>query len=729
VARAWRAAIGSTRRCAAAAVRGSCATLVMAGVAQAITTTVAHPFLGVTHTRITTTVPRQLSMNLIEVDLDVQGIGFVVTPSNGATAGETIGKTTRQFAAEAKTQVAVNGGFSAWESGANYRVEGLAADRGTVYSDFQEFRTFALNVSADNVATIVRSISGTGTARTPDVPLYNVLPGEARLLRNGTIIQYANETLHPRTGVGLSADARRLYLMTVDGRNSGHSLGVTRPELADFMRMFGSVDAINLDGGGSTTLVFSDPTPRIVNVPVGVNDVPGTERTVGSNFGVVALPVPPPAAVTVDVASGTHTQASMGHPLFVSTTSLAKTGAGTLVLDRANVFAGATTVHGGTLRIENSRALAGSAVTVLGGATLEVANGLAMAGPGIAVAGGTLVAGRLEIGGTAGCRVVTVNGGAVAAAPDLVINAGGIASFAGATQAVALGSLAVDLSAGGGRLDIGSARVDIARGFSAADIVAGLTAGYDGGSWDGSTGIVSTTAANRLLSVGWRDDGNGSGSIALAYPGDCNLDGLFDMLDIVDFTSAGRFNSGEAATWSEGDFNYDGRVDLLDVAGAVSAGGYGAGAVTPPVLTAMAAVPEPSARLQLCAGLAGVAAMIVLGRRASVASRFADGGHAERLEHPVGDESVAAGVEVDTVRRQQPPVRLLVLVRCKVRDEEPSEIDESRVEIVGHRAGDLGVIVEHRVERIRPGRLLPDHAGRAENHPGAAGPDPSDETP
>lgn len=94
------------------------------------------------------------------------------------------------------------------------------------------------------------------------------------------IVQYANESLQPRTAVGLSADETRLYLMTIDGRNTGHSLGVTRPELADLMRLNGVHNAINLDGGGSTTLLFSDPTPRLVNVPVGVNDVPGTERIV-----------------------------------------------------------------------------------------------------------------------------------------------------------------------------------------------------------------------------------------------------------------------------------------------------------------------------------------------------------------------------------------------------------------------------------------------------------------
>ena len=49
-------------------------------------------------------------------------------------------------------------------------------------------------------------------------------------------------------------------------------------------------DAINLDGGGSTTLCMSDPVPRAVSVPVGLNGTPGTLRPVGSNLAIFAPP-------------------------------------------------------------------------------------------------------------------------------------------------------------------------------------------------------------------------------------------------------------------------------------------------------------------------------------------------------------------------------------------------------------------------------------------------------
>ena len=48
-------------------------------------------------------------------------------------------------------------------------------------------------------------------------------------------------------------------LVVVDGRRRGYSDGMTLRELADLMRGLGARDAINLDGGGSTTLVYADP--------------------------------------------------------------------------------------------------------------------------------------------------------------------------------------------------------------------------------------------------------------------------------------------------------------------------------------------------------------------------------------------------------------------------------------------------------------------------------------
>jgi len=68
---------------------------------------------------------------------------------------------------------------------------------------------------------------------------------------------------HPRTAAGISRDSTRLYLVAVDGRQP-NSVGMSLTELADFMLKLGVYNAINLDGGGSTTMVVDG---KIVNSP------------------------------------------------------------------------------------------------------------------------------------------------------------------------------------------------------------------------------------------------------------------------------------------------------------------------------------------------------------------------------------------------------------------------------------------------------------------------------
>jgi exopolysaccharide biosynthesis protein len=71
---------------------------------------------------------------------------------------------------------------------------------------------------------------------------------------------------HPRSAVGLSADARTLFIVAVDGRQENHSRGVTLAELANIFIQFGAHNAINLDGGGSTSLVLKDPGSGVFSI-------------------------------------------------------------------------------------------------------------------------------------------------------------------------------------------------------------------------------------------------------------------------------------------------------------------------------------------------------------------------------------------------------------------------------------------------------------------------------
>ncbi len=113
-------------------------------------------------------------------------------------------------------------------------------------------------------------------------PLEEGLGGGPRLVRDGEVsIEHEQESLgrkfvderHPRTAIGFAENQETLFLITVDGRQPGYSEGMTLPELADFMCFklaehtnsgTNAYQALNLDGGGSTTMVIQQ---QVVNRP------------------------------------------------------------------------------------------------------------------------------------------------------------------------------------------------------------------------------------------------------------------------------------------------------------------------------------------------------------------------------------------------------------------------------------------------------------------------------
>ena len=106
-----------------------------------------------------------------------------------------------------------------------------------------------------------------------------------------------NTIAHPRTAVGIDADGRRLLILVVDGRSSA-SRGYTMVELADMMTALGAENAINLDGGGSSTMYTRTGTGAmgIVNEP---SD--GSERLVPNALGVVYHAELPPVVPILPV--------------------------------------------------------------------------------------------------------------------------------------------------------------------------------------------------------------------------------------------------------------------------------------------------------------------------------------------------------------------------------------------------------------------------------------------
>lgn len=97
--------------------------------------------------------------------------------------------------------------------------------------------------------------------------------GGPALLNAGKMTAFRSTPVrHPRSAIGWSRDA--IYLVQVDGRQRDLSVGMTLQELAERMRMIGCEEALNLDGGGSSTIWMMG---QVVNSPC-----EGAERPMGN---------------------------------------------------------------------------------------------------------------------------------------------------------------------------------------------------------------------------------------------------------------------------------------------------------------------------------------------------------------------------------------------------------------------------------------------------------------
>ena len=101
---------------------------------------------------------------------------------------------------------------------------------------------------------------------------YSVLGAGPRLIKSGRIsVTHLQEQMsenfatdrHPRTAIGKTADGK-LLMVTVDGRQPKISVGMSLYSVAELLLELNAIDAINLDGGGSTTMVVKQ---KIVNRP------------------------------------------------------------------------------------------------------------------------------------------------------------------------------------------------------------------------------------------------------------------------------------------------------------------------------------------------------------------------------------------------------------------------------------------------------------------------------
>ena len=124
----------------------------------------------------------------------------------------------------------------------------------------------------------------------------NVFCGSPRLIVDGKIdIAVPNDLdseSHPRTAIGIMPDKTTVYLLVVDGRRYTYSNGMYLQILAEMFQALGCEQALNLDGGGSSTFIVAQEgeygDPERMDVRNWPNDGGGTERLLHNGLAIIA---------------------------------------------------------------------------------------------------------------------------------------------------------------------------------------------------------------------------------------------------------------------------------------------------------------------------------------------------------------------------------------------------------------------------------------------------------
>ncbi|HEV8147470.1 MAG TPA: phosphodiester glycosidase family protein [Bryobacteraceae bacterium] len=262
--------------------------------------TIEHPFAGVTHTT-------REHMHIVQIDLRTPGIRFKLTPHSGRL--ETVRQTTLEFLEQERAQIAINAHFFLPFPSEQPETDliGFAASDGKVYSRFEKPKQSyalvrkapALNIDRKNCVKITRrgwhawtTVAGSAqivTKGVKTIPVYKDATHPRGQLVPGGPRNYSNsnswyDVATARTAIGVTRGGKTLVLITVERMAVG--------AVADLLiREYGVWDALNLDGGGSTTLAMENPATHTRSI---VNALPrdAKARSVGSSLAVFAQPIP-----------------------------------------------------------------------------------------------------------------------------------------------------------------------------------------------------------------------------------------------------------------------------------------------------------------------------------------------------------------------------------------------------------------------------------------------------
>ena len=210
--------------------------------------------------KITVTQYRAYDSNIYVADVEVTDGTSILSAFANNTYGRNITDTTSDMAEENNAVLAINGDYY------GARQSGYVIRNGVVYRN-QGSNGEDMVISKDGTLSFI-SESDTTTDSLIQKQAWQVLSFGPVLVENGQIAVTENDEVgmamasNPRTAIGTVAKNHYLFVVS-DGRTS-ESAGLSLYELANFMKSLGATNVYNLDGGGSSTMVFQG---KVVNNP------------------------------------------------------------------------------------------------------------------------------------------------------------------------------------------------------------------------------------------------------------------------------------------------------------------------------------------------------------------------------------------------------------------------------------------------------------------------------
>lgn len=203
------------------------------------------------------------------LSIDLRKVEFLVTPAKENVLPPL---RTSEFLKQYDLDAAINGDQFTYIDRDHVQVAGYSASEGTVYAKDYLFES-TLFISKRNRIQLVLFPS----------KIYNAISYNHSLIyKKGIVIPHLDKKFKAsRTIIGLSGNPHLMYWFVIDGLEGKY--GATLQEAAAFIAQYSLWAAINMDGGGSSTMVLKDK--GIVNVPADDN-VLGRERPVANHLGL-----------------------------------------------------------------------------------------------------------------------------------------------------------------------------------------------------------------------------------------------------------------------------------------------------------------------------------------------------------------------------------------------------------------------------------------------------------